>query len=242
MQDEFGVLPRMKQLVQSRLFSATLFVFALVSAAQISYAVFARGPLYALTGLPQVLEVIGLLLLRTAFTSDDGKTSKTAGLTMVFWVEIVSGVLMVIALVAAGIVLLNIPEEDFEYIVNQLQLSYSFDLSEFGLGSGEVDLQLIRTAAFRILLAFAAVSALYYTLAALSVRRVRAAIKYNVFIKKIPAVLIGFLAVTAVFSGLTVYQYVDITSVFIRLAEVAKAALFAYCAIVFNRQFQTVPL
>ena len=242
MQDEYGILPRMRQLAQSRLFSATLFVFALVSAAQISYAVFARGPLYALTGLPQVLEVIGLLMLRNALAAEDGKASKTAGLTMVFWVEIVTGVLMIIAFITAGIILLNIPEEDFEYIVNQLQLSYSFDLNELGLGSGEVDMQLIRTAAFRILLVFAAVSGLYYTMTAISVHRVRAAVKYNAFIKKIPPVLIGFLAVAAVLSGLTLYQYVDITSVFIRLAEVAKVALFAYCAMVFNKQFQSVPL
>ena len=234
--------PRLKELVKGRLFTATLAVFAFVSAASIAYDVTALGPLYAISGLPAVLEVVFLLMFRSACLAED-EPPRTSGLTAVYVTQIVVGALTTVALAAAGIVLAAMSEESFAELLQEISLNKVLNLSEY-LNSMQ---SYVSAADFKIYVAVvifgtAALSALYYALTAIGTKRVRDAVRDGVSRKPVPAGLITILALTAVVQLISVFGAASFLVAVVSALEAAKAGLFAFCGYKFNTEFPAVPI
>ncbi|MBP5754401.1 MAG: hypothetical protein J6W93_00990 [Clostridia bacterium] len=234
--------PRLKELVKGRLFTVTIAVFAFVSAASIAYDVTALGPLYAISGLPAVLEVVFLLMFRSACLAED-EPPRTSGLTAVYVTQIVVGALTTVALAAAGIVLAAMSEESFAELLQEISLNKVLNLSEY-LNSMQ---SYVSAADFKIYVAVvifgtAALSALYYALTAIGTKRVRDAVRDGVSRKPVPAGLITILALIAVVQVISVFGASSFLVAIVSALEATKAGLFAFCGYKFNTEFPAVPI
>ena len=234
--------PRLKELVKGRLFTVTIAVFAFVSAASIAYDVVALGPLYAISGLPAVLEVVFLLMFRSACLAED-EPPRTAGLTAVFVTQIVIGAVTVVALAAAGIVLATMSEESFTELLKEISLNKVLNLNDY-LNSIQA---YVSATDFKIYIAVlilgtAALSALYYALTAIGTKRVRDSVRDGFSRKPVPAGLITILALTAVVQLISVFGAASFLVAVVSALEAAKAGLFAFGGYKYNTEFPAVPI
>ncbi len=232
-----GFYARIKALATGKKFAVVLIVFAVVTAASVAYDVAAHGVLYALGSIPSVLEVVGLLMFRSAcFAEKD--PPRTSGLTMVYVVQIVTGALSTLALVVSGITVIAISSGDFAYLLDELKAQFSGAFSDsLGLTGEQIKRYIII-----ILFGAAAVSALYFTFSAFGAKRVRDSVRNGYVRRPVPAGLITLLIIAAVLQAFSTIGTSGFLRALVYAAGAAKFALFAYCGYRFNKEFPVVPM